>query len=102
MTLLGRGMRDAETQYLAHYISNGVLDRKALAEAVVTDQKGEYAADFYDVLNYTLNSTTNLSTIPVAVIAAFENSFGRMPTADELAIFGAIKGSTDTTSSNIA
>jgi hypothetical protein len=102
MTLLGRTMDGAETQYLAHYISDGVLDRQALAEAIVTDAKGEYATDFYDVLNATLNSATNLSTVPVAVIAAFENSFGRMPTAQELATFGALANATTSPATNIA
>ena len=102
MTLLGRDMDQAETQYLGHYITNGVLDRQALAQAIVNDAKGEYANDFYDVLNYELGSATNLSTMPVAVIAAFENSFGRMPTAQEMATFGAITGPGDTPASNIA
>jgi YD repeat-containing protein len=102
MTLLGRGMDQAETQYLAHYISNGVLDRQGLAQAIVTDAKGEYANDFYDVLNYELGSVTNTSTLPVAVMAAFENSFGRMPSAEEMSSFGAITGPGNTTASNIA
>jgi len=102
MTLLGRGMDGAETQYLAHYISNGVLDRQALAKAIVTDGKGEYANDFYDVLNFDLNSTAHPSTMSVAVIAAFENSFGRLPTAQEAQMFGALAHASSGTASNIA
>jgi autotransporter passenger strand-loop-strand repeat protein len=105
MTLLGRDMDDAETQYLARYISNGVLDRHALANALVTSN--EYTLNFTDTFTYPTNGTGGTASavmVGVSVLAAFENALGRLPTAEEMGIFEAYMDMqpTDTAANQLA
>src|SRR6202035_5955089 len=71
-TLLARPMDDAETQYLAQYITDGVLNREALALSIVNGT--EYNKGSSDVGGFN-------------ILAAIENALGRLPTAEELATF---------------
>jgi hypothetical protein len=75
-TLLGRQMTEAETQYLAQYITNGVLNRDALALSIVNS--ATYQNPF--------RAGGDLGWL--AVLAALENALGRPPTAGEIATFG--------------
>ncbi len=82
-TLLGQPMDDSQTQYLAQYITNGVLNRQALATAIVNSS--EYTSDY--ALPETVNNDQYTLLGGFDVIAAFENDLGRLPTAAESAIF---------------
>jgi trimeric autotransporter adhesin len=77
--IFGRQMSEAETQYLARYISNGVLNRDELA----TNLLG--SAEYLDIY-YLGNSLSDGSIFDVQ--AALENALGRPPTAEEMATFG--------------
>ena len=79
-TLLGHPMTDADTEYLAKYITNGVLDRESLAFDIVNSP--EYAANFQ---LYTSDPPSLYTGFDV--FTALENALGRVPTAEELATF---------------
>ncbi|TWC00217.1 hemolysin type calcium binding protein [Bradyrhizobium macuxiense] len=80
-TLLGRHMDDAETQYLAQYITNGVVNREALAFNITNTS--EYVNSF--------STPGGTSADPMydgfSIEAALENALGRLPTAEEMATF---------------
>jgi trimeric autotransporter adhesin len=77
-TILGHAMTDSETQYLAQYIQNGVLNRTALASALIASP--EYTSDYGGV-------PLNASGFAFQVNEDFLNVLGRLPTAGELAQF---------------
>jgi autotransporter passenger strand-loop-strand repeat protein len=81
-TLLGRTMDDAETQGLLNFINDGTLDRYSLASGII--QTAGYLA------NYAIPgpSAGTYYYYGFDVTAAFENAFGRPPTAEEMATFG--------------
>lgn len=81
-TLLGRQMDDAETQYLAQYISDGILDRESLATAIVVSSEyvDEYVAPYTTVAPHYYG---------INIITALQNALGRLPTAEEMATFDA-------------
>ena len=95
-TLLGHPMDGAQTQYLAQYISNGVLDRQALAESIVNSS--EYQSDY--ALPETVNNDQYTLLNGFDVVAAFENALGRLPTQAEIGTFGQYLA--DPTAANIA
>ena len=77
-TVLGHAMTDAETQYLGQYITNGVLNRTALATALVNSS--EYGSDYRGV-------PLNPSGFTYQVYEDFLNVLGRLPTASEVSTF---------------
>ena len=79
-------MDDAETQYLAQFITNGVLDREALALSLVNTK--EYFNNF--VLVGFNGDFTGWN-----VLTALENALGRLPTAEEMTTFGNLTSSTE-------
>ncbi len=87
-TVLGHSMTDAETQYLAQYIQNGVLNRTALATALVTstEYQSDYGVGLLDGsgFNYMVN-------------VDFLNVLGRLPSSSELAQFVSEFGPTSST-----
>ena len=85
-TLFGRPMDDAETEYLAQFITNGVLDREALALSLVNTK--EYFNNF--VLVGFNGDFTGWN-----VLTALENALGRLPTAEEMTTFGNLTSSTE-------
>ncbi len=85
-TLFGHPMDDAETQYLAQFITNGVLDREALAASIVNTT--EYKNNF--VLFGFEGDFTGWN-----ILTALENALGRLPTAEEMATFGNLTSSTE-------
>jgi autotransporter passenger strand-loop-strand repeat protein len=82
-TLLGRPLDNADTQGLLNFIdSNGVLDRFGFAYATL--QTSDY------LYNYAIpgSSPGTYYYYGFDVSAAFQNAFGRLPTAEEMATFG--------------
>jgi YD repeat-containing protein len=71
-TLLGRPIDDAETQYLAKYMTDGVLNREQLA---------------FDIVNSSQFNKGSSDVGGFNILAALENALGRLPTAEELATF---------------
>jgi len=76
-TLLGRSMTSGDTQTLAQFISNGILNREGLAENIVVSQA------YGNFVN--INGTVVLRG--ANVLAALGNALGRLPTAEEMATF---------------
>ena len=96
MTLLGRDMDDAETEYLAQFIDNGVLNRLALAESIVNVSGGEYQTNYFLYIEYNFNFSVGNNQFQLTetqrqsapdIFASFENALGRLPTAEELGTF---------------
>nr|WP_162093067.1 AIDA repeat-containing protein [Bradyrhizobium sp. ORS 278] len=81
-TLLGRTMDNAESQSLLNFINNGTLDRYGLALGIL--QTAGYLS------NYAVPGPTagTYYYYGFDVTAAFQNAFGRPPTAEEMATFG--------------
>lgn len=80
-------MDDAETQYLGQYIVNGVFNEVQLAYNISTSS--EYKDNF--LVPYYSGSIWN----DYDLLAASENALGRLPTAEEMATFGAYNTSDD-------
>jgi autotransporter passenger strand-loop-strand repeat protein/YD repeat-containing protein len=86
-TLLGHPMDDAETQSLANYITNGVLNEYQFAWDTIA-WSPEYADNYYGLTLGYSNGYPVFSYDGFDVTAAFENALGRLPTAEEMAVFG--------------
>jgi hypothetical protein len=84
-TLLGHPMDDAETQSLAKYITNGVLNGYQFAWDTIA-WSPEYNAD-YGMVFSTQNGYPVYYYYGIDVLAAFENALGRLPTAEEMGTF---------------
>ncbi|QOZ33208.1 hypothetical protein XH92_17280 [Bradyrhizobium sp. CCBAU 53421] len=85
-TILGHPMDDSETEFFGQYIKNGVFDREQQAYDIVADSQ-EYS-DNYGV-KFTVNGQAGVLYQGFDISAAFENALGRLPTAEEMATFGA-------------
>ncbi|WP_407117521.1 hypothetical protein [Bradyrhizobium sp. LMG 9283] len=81
-TLLGRSMDDMETEHLIDFIDGGRLDRVSLASGIL--QTVGYQT------NYGVPGPTSgtFYWYGFDVTAAFQNAFGRLPTALEMGTFG--------------
>ncbi|WP_426422611.1 AIDA repeat-containing protein [Bradyrhizobium genosp. A] len=81
-TLLGRSMDDMETEHIIEFIDAGRLDRLSLASGILQT--------FGYQTNYGVPGPTSGTFFWYGfdVTAAFQNAFGRLPTALEMGTFG--------------
>ena len=84
-TVLGHTMDDAERQFVAYDITNGILDRNTLAHSLITSTQ-EYNVNYGIFTGQGANA--GYIYYGFDVLAAFENALGRLPTAEEMATFG--------------
>ena len=80
-TILGHPMDEAETQYLAQYISNGILNREELAYQLFNSN------EYVDNIAITPLHSNQLEFIGWNIFAVLEDALGRLPTSEELGEF---------------
>ncbi|PBB89540.1 hypothetical protein CK215_26825 [Mesorhizobium sp. WSM3864] len=79
---LGHAMDDSETQYLSKYITNGVFNEEQMAYDIYQN-----SPEFHD--NFALWQTyQGIAGYMNSPIPFYENAFGRLPTAEEMANTG--------------
>ena len=84
VTLLGHPMDDLEQEYCGQYILNGVFNREQQAYDIAA-----VSQEYYNNFQLNVNEGGSLYSVDQGynIVAAIENAFGRLPTAEELGNF---------------